>query len=32
MSRLTEQDRKNIIDILRIIEGLKRKVQELLNK
>lgn len=32
MSRLTEAERKAIIDALRILEGLKRKIQELLNK
>ena len=32
MSRLTPEERKTIIDVLKIIEGLKRKVQDLLNK
>ena len=32
MSRLTEQERKTIIDALRMLEGLKKKIHELLNK
>lgn len=32
MSRLTEAERKTIIDVLKIIEGLKKKIQDLLNK
>ena len=32
MSQLTEQDRRFIIDVLKIIEGLRRKLKELLDK
>ena len=32
MSRLTEEERKTIIDVLKILDGLKKKVQDLLNK
>jgi hypothetical protein len=32
MSLLTEQEKKFIIDLIRIIEGLKRKLKELLDK
>lgn len=32
MSQLTETDRKFIIDVLRLLEGLRRKLKELLDK
>lgn len=32
MSALTEEDRKFIIDVLRLLEGLRRKLKDLLDK
>jgi len=32
MSALSEQDRKAIIDVLRLLEGLRRKLKDLLDK
>ena len=32
MSRLTEEERKTIIEVLRLLKGLSTKLQELLNK
>jgi DNA replication initiation complex subunit (GINS family) len=32
MSKLTDEEKKYIIDVIRIIEGLKRKLKELLDK
>jgi hypothetical protein len=32
MSRLTEQDKKFIIDVIRMLQGLQGKLKDLLNK
>jgi len=32
MASLTEQERQFVIDVLRMLEGLKKKLKDLLNK